>query len=428
MDPLTPPRILHVSRMDHTGGAGRAALRLHTGLRRHGWDSWIYVEDSLSGDPNVIRFQPRRNPFSALARWKRRKEAEDRFRIYAKRRDGFPVAHFEAFNDIRSVWGAETVRAMPRADLVNLHWVTNFIDLEAFFSRITVPVAWRIADMNLFTGGCHYDDGCGRFNSQCGSCPQLLSSVEEDLSRNIWLRKSAMFEKIPADRIHFVALNQWMAGLLRNSALVGKFPVTIIPNGLDTDFFRPLDKTEARRQLGIPPEVTVILFVAASLKSRRKGFAALSRALEGVRAENTMLVSVGEQFAPLSSSLPHLHLGHLSDNARLASVYSAGDLFVSAALQDNLPNTVLEAMSCGLPIAGFSAGGVPDMVVHGENGLLSEPGDIEGLRASIQRLLDEPDLRRTMAERSRQRILEKHTLKVQASAYGNLYREMLGLS
>ena len=142
--------------------------------------------------------------------------------------------------------------------------------------------------MNAFTGGCHYDHDCGRHMTGCGACPQLGSIDFQDLSHQIWHRKQAIFSRLAPERLHIVALNRWMAELVRRSPLLEKFPVTIVPNGVDTEVFAPRDAQGARRDLGIPQDCRVVLFAAEAVRVRRKGFALLIRALNELRSSENL--------------------------------------------------------------------------------------------------------------------------------------------
>ena len=196
----------------------------------------------------------------------------------------------------------------------NLHWIARFVDYKAFFSTVPkrIPVVWRIADMNPITGGCHYDEGCGKYLDGCGACPQLGSDDPEDLSRQVWKRKQRIFGGVDPHRLHFVALNRWMATNLAQHPFLNRFPVTIIPNGLDTDVFAPRDRKIAREILGLPQEATIILFVASNVQIRYKGFLPLTEALSGLKGpDNLLLMSVGTNLvldrleSPSYESRPH---------------------------------------------------------------------------------------------------------------------------
>lgn len=416
-------KIVHVSTEDITGGAARAAYRLHTALSRLGHDSLMFVANRRSKDPLVTAFDASMDWTSRVRRRFRRERIARDFARYSASRP----AGFEIFSDDRSEYGADLVKHLPPCDVINLHWVARYVDYEAFFSAMPerTPVVWRIADMNPITGGCHYDEGCGKYLEGCGSCPQLGSGDVNDLSRQTWKRKQEVFRQVDPRRLHFVALNRWMASNLGQHPFLHRFPVTIIPNGLDTEVFAPRNREFARESLGLPHDARIILFVAEVVQIRYKGFLPLTEALSGLKAQdNLLLASVGTK-PVLNVGVPHVHLGHISDDRLLALIYNAADLFVIPSLQDNSPNTVLESMACGIPVVGFETSGVPDMVRHGTTGLVVPRGDVVALRGAVEDLLSNPSKREEMGINSRKVALQEYSLAVQAMRYSELYQRLV---
>ena len=416
-------RVVHVSTEDIAGGAARAAYRLHTGLRQLGHDSSMYVFNRRSKDPHVTAFDASMDWTSRIRRRLRRERIARDFARYSTSRP----AGFEIFSDDRSEYGDDFMKHLPPCDVINLHWIARYVDQEAFFSAVPkrTPVVWRIADMNPITGGCHYDEGCGKYLDGCGACPQLGSDDADDLSRQVWERKREIFAGVEALRLHFVALNRWMASNLAKHPFLNRFPVTIIPNGLDTDMFAPRNRKFARETLGLPQDATIILFVASNVQIRYKGFLPLTEALSGLKGQDKLLlISVGTK-SKLNLGVPHEHLGHINDDRMLALTYNAADLFVVPSLQDNSPNTVLESMACGIPVVGFETGGVPDMVRDGVTGSLAPCNDVAALRAAIEDLIRKPSKREEMGINSRRVALHEYSLVVQAGRYDELYQSLL---
>jgi glycosyltransferase involved in cell wall biosynthesis len=413
-------RILHLNTYDVTGGAALATYKLHRGLCKLGYDSSMLVAHRKSTDPTVSAFAPKRDLPSRLSRRLRHESIKFAFSRYKQTRP----AGLEGFTDDRSLYGSQLLRQLPECDIINLHWVAGFLDYSHFFEGVPqhIPIFWRLSDMNAFTGGCHFDVGCGKHESGCGACPQLGSASEEDLSRDIWKRKERVFRAVRHERLHVVALNQWMAESVRRSPLLGRFGVTVIPNGVETDVFAPRDKHFARDVLGIPQDANVLLFAADSVTNRRKGFHVLTEALNTLPdSSNIALVSVGAGNVKLGHGIPHIHVGHVEDRQRLSLVYSAADVYVVPSLQDNQPNTVLESMACGTPVVGFDVGGIPDMVRPGITGLLAPVGDARGLRAAILQIFEHRETRASFGAACRRVVMEEYTMDRQVRQYAELY-------
>jgi len=318
------------------------------------------------------------------------------------------------------------VDSIPDADVYNLHWINGFIDPLPFFRDTDQPIVWTLHDMNPFTGGCHYNVGCRRFEDRCGRCPQLGSNRESDLSRTVWMRKREAYrDALDTGRVHIVALCEWMVEEVKSSALLGNAPVYIIPNGLDHRTFRPRETQGIRSALQIPSGHRIILFVAQSARNHRKGFDLLAEALGALEEDDVTLVSIGGREPDLETTLPHLHLGSIESDVLLSVFYSFADLFVIPSRQDNLPNTVLESMACGTPVVGFDTGGIPDMVRPGETGWLAEVGNVRALREAIEQALADDAAREQRGQRCRAVVEDEYTLKHQACQYIRLYESLV---
>lgn len=418
-------RVVHINTNDGDDGVGRAAFRLHIGLRKLGVESYMFVQRSSSGDAYVIRYEYPRTLNSHLVRrlmqWRIQLDA-------APYRMSRPQG-YERFSDDRGIHRREVLQQIPQGDVYHLHSIADFIDYKTFFRGVPkeIPIVWTLHDMEPFTGGCHYDFGCGRFTSGCGACPQLGSSSSHDLSRQVWRRKEEVFSQIPAHRLHIVALNRWMAEQVANSPLLGHFPLQIIPNGVNTDDFAPRPKIFARKVLGIPPEKRVLLYVSGSMKTRRKGFHLLAQALSTIQSHNHLfLLSLGGGFPNLKVPIPHQHIHSLHNDRLLSLVYSAADIFVLPSMQDNLPNTVLEAMACGIPVVAFDVGGVSSAIIPGKTGLLVPPANVTAFGASLVQLLEDNPLREKMSACCRNTVLKDFAINVRASQYLSLYEQVGG--
>lgn len=414
--------VTHLSTSDIQGGAARAAHRLHAGLGKIGVDSSMLVWRRSSEEPRVRKYEGRRNLLSRARRrvqgWRMRRDAD----IYQSTRP----AGLERFSDDRS-WALDLGAHLGVCDVVNLHWVAGFVDYGSFFRSVPerIPIVWTLHDMNPFTGGCHYDCGCDRWQRHCGNCPQLGSDTERDLAYAVWERKQEAFASIPSGRLQIVAPSRWLADEARRSSLLGRFPAVVIPNGLDTGCFVPKTKNAAREALGLPARTSVVLFVADSAGNSRKGFSYLREALRGMNGSaDLILCSLGCGEPRLDSSVRHVHLGSVANDRLLAAVYSAADVFVIPSLQDNLPNTVMEAMACGTPVVGFDIGGIPDMVRPGETGLLVPARDTPALRGAIERLLGDDAMRERLGRRCREVVGAEYTLERQAREYATLYERL----
>jgi glycosyltransferase involved in cell wall biosynthesis len=414
-------KIVHLNKNDLTGGAARAAYRLHKGLQRAGHESVMFVESRTSDDPSVVLFNKPMDALSLVRRGLRQVwMTRDRNRYQGSRPGGY-----EVFSDDRSPYAATLLDQIPKCQIVNLHWIPGLVDYQTFFTNVTstTRIVWTLHDLNPMTGGCHYDLGCGRYLAQCGSCPQLGSGDAKDLSHAIWERKRHLFSRLPSSSLSFVTPSQWLGDEVKRSPILSRFPVHVIPNGVDLEAFAPRHRRNVRDLLEIPQDARVLLFVAEEVSNRRKGFTLLLDALARCvgKIPNLLLLSLGQNKPDVQSEIPWMHIGSINNDRFLSMVYSAADLFAICSLQDNLPNTVLEAIACGIPVVGFAIGGIPDMVRNGVNGLTVPATDVDALAEAICQVLNDRALREDMGANARRIAVEEYALDLQARRYAELY-------
>jgi glycosyltransferase involved in cell wall biosynthesis len=187
-----------------------------------------------------------------------------------------------------------------------------------------------------------------------------------------------------------VALSHWLADCVRKSPLLQHYPLKIIPNGLDPKQYHPVDQAIAKNLLGLPSDKIIILFGAMqATRDRRKGFPILQEALTKLSQTEwqdklqILIFGASEPENAPDFGLPTQYLGQLHDHLSLRLVYSAADVFLAPSLEDNLPNTVLEALTCGTPCVAFNIGGMPDLIQHQKNGYLAEPFNVDDFVAGI---------------------------------------------
>jgi len=230
---------------------------------------------------------------------------------------------------------------------------------------------------------------------------------------------------VPVSRLTIVAPSRWMASEVRRSTVFGRFNVEVIPNGIDVQVFRPLNRSALRRQYGFDPDDRIVLFVADNLSDRRKGTLELEQALALVsHLPKLKILTLGGKAEHMQGPM-YRHLGSVHDPAKVCEAYNLADIFVIPTLQDNFPNTVLEALASGTPVVGFATGGVADAVEDGLSGLLAPTGDVAGLARHIERALTDEALRGSMGLAARARAVNWYSLKRQTIACAALYRRML---
>jgi glycosyltransferase involved in cell wall biosynthesis len=316
------------------------------------------------------------------------------------------------------------------ADIIHLHWTNSgFLSIADLKELVATgkPIVWTLHDMWAFTGGCHYSGTCDHFIHQCGNCPFLRDADEDDISNQGWLRKAALYKD--AGNITFVTCSKWLATVGKQSSLISNFRIEAIPNPIDINVFSPRNKNAARQKWGIADGAKIILFGAANINDRRKGISYLVEALNVLKKEyakgrNIEMVIFGKNKHFDVSELPFkVHeLNLLTSADDLAEVYSLADVFVTPSLEDNLPNTIMESLSCGTPVVAFDTGGIPEMIDHQLNGYLARFKDAADMAKGIYDTLNGGQ---QLSINARQKVLDNYTNEKVGNQYINLYQSLL---
>ncbi|MDF1579141.1 MAG: glycosyltransferase family 4 protein, partial [Desulfobulbales bacterium] len=293
-------------------------------------------------------------------------------------------------------------------DMVHLFWINHgFLRIESI-KKFNKPVIWTLHDMWPFTGGCHYDDECGKFRQSCGDCPVLHSGRERDLSRRVWQRKQRAWAGLP---MVVVATSHWLAEMARASSLFKDKRIEVIPNGIDTERYKPIDKEAARAAYNLPRDKRLILFSAFSATSdKRKGHQYLVQALDkiaqegwGAKAE-LVIIGASRPENPPDMGMKVHYMGSLHDEISQVLLYSAADVVVAPSMQENLSNTVMESLACGTPVVAFNIGGMPDMIDHQKTGYLAAPFESDDLAEGIIRVIENRERRELLSRQARQTV------------------------
>ena len=416
-------RVLIVNTSERAGGAAVAAGRLTDALNNNGVQARMLVRDKQSDDLCVSSTGSK-----GLMRWR---FLWERLMIYlhlhGSREHLFEIDIANTGMDITGL------REFREADVIHLHWINQGMLSLADISKILhsgKPVVWTMHDIWPATGICHLTLGCGAFRTQCHHCRLLPGGgSSSDLSTKIWRRKERMLKKDPPI---FVACSRWLENEAKSSALLRGQRVLSIPNPIDTRVFCPGSKAEARKQMQLPQDKLLVLFVCQRITNVNKGMDYLVEACRKMAAaypelkDRVGLVLLGSHADEVSSELPFesFPLGYLSDESQIVNVYRAADIFVLPSLSENLPNTIMEAMACGVPCLGFKVGGIPEEIDHRKNGYVAAYRDSDDLARGMYWLLCEAD-RSELAKAAVRKVAQNYSQSSVALRYSELYQEIL---
>ncbi len=405
--------ILIVNTSDMYGGAAIAAFRLMNALLREGEHVKMLVRDKQADHTGVIAAGSK---------------LENRFNFYLERgviflRNGFTKQYLFDISIANRGLSITHLPAYREAEVIHLHWINQGMLSLDEIGRIIASgrkIVWTMHDMWPFTGICHHAAGCIRYERSCGECPWLRSPSRNDLSHQLFHAKQAVYAR---GGITFVACSNWLRELAAKSPLTAGHQVVSIPNPIDTAVYIPMDKREARHRLNLPEDKKIVLFAAAKASDRRKGMDYLVEAsrIMAQQHDDILFLIAGNDGEELGKhlSLPARSLGYVAPRD-MPGVYNAADLFVTPSLQENLPNTIMEAMACGTPCVGFHTGGIPEMISHGTNGYVAAYRDADDLSEGILRILSGNDAGLFSSE-ARRKVVEEYRQEKIARRYIQLY-------
>ena len=409
-------KIVHLSTSDLDGGAARAAYRLNKGLQSIGVDSRMLVRAKSSVDKTVIAEK-------SLLTKAGPQLSNLPLKLYPKRSSGMFSPQL-----IPDAIAPKVAQLNP--DIIHLHWICNgFVSIETLAKFFNKPIVWTLHDMWPFTGGCHYSESCKGYTEFCGSCPQLHSSRNWDLSRWIWQRKAKAWQKL---NLTIVSPSYWLAECSKSSSLFKKLPTEVIPHGLNLETYKPLDRYLAREVLNLPQDKKLVLFGASpgTTGHSRKGYQFLQPALQNLSQsgwqEQLELAIFGASQSENSDNLgfPVNYLVSFKDDISLALVYSAADVVVVPSMEEAFGQIASEALACGTPVVAFAATGLRDIVDHQQNGYLAQPFEVDDLARGIAWIIEDDSRYQRLRLGAREKAKREFDVKLQVHRHLSLYTRL----
>ncbi len=408
-------RVLIVNTSERTGGAAVAANRLMMALNNNGVKAKMLVRDKESDSLTVVGL-----PKSQMLNWH---FLWERLVIFFHCR--FSRKHLFEIDLANSGSDITKLREFQEADVIHLHWINQGMLSLSGIRKILKsgkPVVWTMHDIWPATAICHLTLNCRNFTTHCHNCRLLPGKgSSSDLSTSVWRKKEKMLED---SSIYFVTCSHWLEQEAKASALLRGQKIVSIPNPIDTHIYRSGDKQTARKNLGLPEDKRLILFVSQRVTNKNKGMDYLIDACRQLK--DYELVILGGHAEEVVDQLPlKAHpLGYVNDERRIVEIYQAVDVFVLPSLSENLPNTIMEAMACGVPCVGFKVGGIPEEIDHKRNGYVAEYRDSDDLARGIRWILSEADYDQLSQEAVR-KVAHSYSQQSVAISYLDVYHQAM---
>ena len=417
-------RVLIINTSERIGGAAIAANRLMDALRNNGIQAKMLVRDKQTENITVIGLKK-----SLWSIWQFVWE-----RIVIWKANHFKQHNLFAVDIANTGTDITTYPEFKEADIIHLHWVNQGMlslkDLKKILQS-GKPIVWTMHDMWPCTGICHHARECDNYHKECHHCPYLYNGgAKKDLSHQTFKKKKELYQLSP---ITFITCSQWLKERAGQSALLEQHPIVHIPNPIKTNLFTPRNKVEARQKCNLPTDKKLILFGSVKITDKRKGIDYFIESCKILAEKHPELVNnlgvavYGKESEQLKSLVPFqvYALDYISNEKELVNVYNAVDLYVTPSLEENLPNTIMEAMACGIPCVGFNVGGIPEMIDHLHNGYVADYKSAEDFANGIHWTLSESEYQ-SLSEEARRKVTSSYSESTIAKKYIEVYNKIIG--
>lgn len=397
-------KILHISFADY-GGAGAAAKRLHLAMLNYGLDSkMLCLRMSEKNNPTIVKFSD-----SIVKKLMRASRLPFNKYIQNERKLKQAGGLYEYFSFTDTDYCVQDHFSVKEADVINLHFISGFIDYSSFFTKLNKPLFWTLHDMNPFMGGFHYLNDKIRNENTLGSIDKQIES-----------KKKASYTN--NKNLNIIALNSWMKEESKNSKLFNSLSHSLIPNTINVDLFVPRDKAISREKFELPINKRIFLFVSADVSNPRKGGDLLQAVISDRVLDNVLFCRVGK-FNEDTDDKGIINIGHVSDQSQLAELYSAADAVVLPSREDNLPNVMLEALACGVPVIATPVGGCLDYINQDVNGVLAEEVSAKAIKNAMLWFLE--NCHKFSSEVIRKDVVRKIAPEIVVQKYLEIYEKYI---
>lgn len=278
----------------------------------------------------------------------------------------------EIFTFPSNVYDVTTHPLYKEADIIQLNWVSGFLDEPSFFKKNTKPVIWRMADLYACGGGYHYEKNFP------------FEALRPELEENFTVREKALAGK----NMCLVPISDWVREKACESPLLRNLPKKVIHNGIDLGVFRRYDKRFCREVFNLPLDGLILLFGSEVVKAKRKGFDLLMAALGKINRKVQLVIFGDADLTDFNLGLPTRVIGPVADERMLSVLYSAADYFIMPSIEEAFGQVTIEALASGTPVISFPNGGSLDIIVDHFNGILANDFTSDALAEAICLALD----------------------------------------
>jgi glycosyltransferase involved in cell wall biosynthesis len=387
-------KIIHFSKSDDKG-AFLAAYRFHQQLLSYGYTSVMIVAKKTRTDADII--EVKLNAFQQI--YIKIVKGILGFLIKTKT---LPQYYFFNYSEKISYPFKAIKKSFPfTPDIIINHWVTGFVNskiLFQFYNEFKSRIFWQFNDMNAFTGGCHYSNGCTLYFNGCGNCPALNSKKTLDKSYKNYQQKLFWLSKTD---ITYISTTTEIHGQLVSSAISKVCKTKLIMLCVNNNIFKPsVDKHTILKEFSLPINRKIIFFGAQNISDTRKGFKELLRALHILKnnlttneASNLLLVYASYvEHGSIDWPFEAIRIPYIKDEITLAKMYQAATVFVSPSIEDAGPMSIAESILCGTPSIAFNIGLANDIIINNITGFVVPLFECNTFAIRIQTVIEMNDI------------------------------------
>jgi protein O-GlcNAc transferase len=409
--------ILQINTMDSKGGAAKIVGALDSHLREKGHASNLFVKLKFSDKPNVFTTNwP--NPVFRIAQKITGKDIGSIVHNKIRPLLANDVDFFKTDNILKT-------EAFKNADVVHCHNLHgNYFKLDTLRKMAEQkPVIWTLHDTWAITPHCARLYNETRTNDGFFACDDLTEypALSWDNRESLKRQKMRVYNQL--QNIHIVTPSHWLKEKVGRSVL-GEKKTSVIWNGIDTTVFKKREKEKIRRELKLPLSKKIILFMAARL-DKGKGSDHIKEVCQRYEKDRSIIfISIGAHSGTWNP--PNVtFVDYISDEETVARYFSAADIFLYPSLAESFGLVAAEALATGTPVVTFNSGGLPEIVIHKENGYVARWNDTGDLINGIHFVLGlSPQELRKMARESRSRAETNFDTNVMVNQYVDLYAKI----
>jgi glycosyltransferase involved in cell wall biosynthesis len=406
-------KVLHVNFSSSRGGAARAVFRINEALNRSSLSNSkiLYVDHNINFFGNIFY-----SNFQRLLNFFKRS-----FIFFFKKIEIYKcnIKANLSYNFFNCNYLVNYLNTQKVFDIINLHWINGEMLSIKDISNLKKNFVWTFHDMWPFSGSEHISIDDNRWIKGY----KIKSFF--DFSAKTWIKKKNCWNS----PMQIVAPSSWLKHCVNIAKLTKHWPVSVIPNTIDTKVWKINNKSYLRKKFNINKDIRIVMFSALGGGNEYyKGKDLLIKALKILKTKIEFeIIVVGENFSKTLSTLgiKTYYFGHITDDYLLSDIYNCADVCVVPSRVESFCLTALEAQSCGIPVVSFNVCGLKDIIINKKTGFLARPYSYKDLEKKILLILSSKKIEKLMSKNARQRVLKNFSYPVVAKKYNNFYLKVI---